>query len=77
MVEIEGAVAGAFTGRLISAEWLPAVFVAVTMNVETPAVVGVPLIAPVEEPRASPAGSVPLVTFHMIGAVPVAAKVCE
>jgi len=58
-------------------EVLPAVLVAVTVNVETPAVVGVPLMMPVEEFKLSPAESVPLVTLQVIGVVPVAVKVCE
>ena len=61
----------------IGAEVLPAVLVAVTINVETPAVVGVPLMIPEVAPKLSPAGSVPLVTLHVMGAVPVAVNVCE
>ena len=43
-----------------------------------PAVVGVPLIAPVPAFNVSPAGSAPAVTLHVYGGVPpVAAIVCE
>jgi hypothetical protein len=45
--------------------------------VETPAAIGLPLMMPPEEPRLSPAGSVPLVTAHVIGVVPAAIRVCE
>ena len=50
---------------------------ALTVSVKTPAAVGVPLRIPLEEPRLNPAGSVPLVTAHVIGAVPPAIRVCE
>ena len=56
-------------------ELLPAVFVAVTVNVLVAAVVGVPLITPVLALSDNPAGSEPLVMLHVIGAVPVAASV--
>jgi hypothetical protein len=39
--------------------------VAVTVNVEVPAAVGVPLMIPVDESRAKPAGSVPTVTAQV------------
>ena len=70
-----GAIVGAFTVRLSALELLPAEFVAVAVNVETPTAVGVPLIAPVEETKLRPAGNDPLVTLHVIGVVPVAANV--
>jgi hypothetical protein len=44
----------------------------VSVNVEAPGAVGVPLTMPVEDAKESPAGSVPLVTLHVTGAVPVA-----
>ena len=72
-----GATAGAFTVTLRDLELLPAEFVAVTVNVETPTAVGVPLIAPLEELKPRPAGSEPLLTLHVIGAVPEAANVSE
>jgi len=72
-----GGVAVAVTVMLTGLEVLPAVFVAATVNAETLAVVGVPLMMPVEEFKLSPAGSVPLVRPHVMGAVPVAASVCE
>jgi hypothetical protein len=67
---------GAFTVILNDLELEPPAFVAVIVGVKTPAAVGVPLMTPVEDPRLSPAGSVPLVTLQIIGAVPVAARVC-
>ena len=69
---MEGA---AFTVMLSDLELEPPAFVAVTVNVEMPGAVGVPLITPVADPKESPTGSVPLVTLHAIGAVPVAARV--
>ena len=74
---MDGGVAAAITVRLSCLESLPTALVALTANVETPAAVGVPLRMPVEEPRLSPAGSVPLVTAHVIGVVPAATNVCE
>ena len=70
-------VAGVLTVRVSSLELLPTELLAVTVNVETPAAVGVPPSTPVEAPRVRPAGSVPLVTAQEMGAVPVAAMVCE
>ena len=70
-------VGGSFTVRLSCFESLPPALVALTPNVETPATVGVPLMMPVEDPRLSPAGSVPPVTAHVIGVVPVATNACE
>jgi len=74
---IEGGVAVAFTVRLNCLELLPPALVALTVNVKTPAAVGVPLKMPVADPRLSPPGSVPLVTAHVIGVVPVATNACE
>ena len=76
-VVMEGGVAGAFTVRLNPLELLPAELVAVTVKLETPAAVGVPLRTPVDEPRLNPAGSVPLATVQVMGAVPLAARVWE
>ena len=72
-----GGVAVVVTVMLIDWEELPAVLVAATVNVETLAVVGVPLMIPVVAPKLRPAGSVPLVTPQVMGVVPVAARVCE
>jgi len=49
------------------------------LNVDMPAVVGVPLIAPVVVFSASPAGRVPVATDHVYGAPlpPDAVSVCE
>ena len=77
MVPMDGGVGAAFTFRLSCYELLPAALVARTVNVATPAAVGVPLRTPVEDPRLSPAGSVPLVTAHVIGVVPAATNACE
>jgi hypothetical protein len=40
------------------------------VNGELPAVVGVPLITPVEEFRVKPAGSAPAVTAHVATVIP-------
>ena len=72
-----GGVVAAVTVMLVCSELLPAAFVATRVNVETPAVVGVPLMIPEVAPKLSPAGSVPLVTLHVMGVVPVAVNVCE
>jgi hypothetical protein len=53
---------------------LPAALVAFTVKVDVPAVVGVPVIAPVAA-RLRSAGKVPLSMFHVMGAVPVAVSV--
>ena len=52
-------------------EALPAKFSTVTTKVEVPAVVGVPLITPVEL-RERPPGRLPLASDHRRGAAPVA-----
>ena len=44
--------------------------VAVTVKFQVPAVVGVPVIAPVDESSDNPAGSVPTVTLQVMGGVP-------
>ena len=44
--------------------------VAVRVNVEEPAVLGMPLIVPVAGASVSPAGNVPDVMLHVIGNVP-------
>ena len=50
----------------------PAEFVALTVKLDVPAVVGVPVIAPVVAFKVKPVGNVPSVTAHVIGVVPVA-----
>ncbi len=65
-----------FTVRLNSRELEPPVLVAAIVKVKTPDAVGVPLRTPVEDPKLSPAGSVPLVNAQVIGVVPVAVIVC-
>lgn len=49
-------------------------FAAVTLNVNEPAVVGVPAMAPVDAFSVSPGGNVPL-DAHVTGAVPLAVNV--
>ena len=68
---------GAFTVRLNGVVALPAALLAWSVNANAPAVEGVPLRIPVEEPNVSPAGSAPLDTVQVMGAVPVAVSVCE
>ena len=53
----------------------PLALTAVTVKVKLPVAVGVPLMMPVEDAKESPAGNAPLVMLHVIGAVPVAARV--
>ena len=50
---------------------LPTELAACTVNVNVPAVVGVPEMSP-EALSVSPAGKSPLVTLHVMGAAPVA-----
>jgi hypothetical protein len=67
---------GVFTMTLSDLELKPPGLTAVTVKAEVPAAAGVPLMTPVEDPKDKPAGSAPLVTLHVIGAVPVAARAC-
>ena len=53
----------------------PALFVALTVKFDVPAVVGVPVIAPVDVFKLRPPGRLPLAIAHVIGVVPVAARV--
>jgi hypothetical protein len=57
-------------------ELVPAEFCAWTVKEYVPVELGVPLITPVEESE-RPGGSEPLVTAHVIGAVPDAVRVSE
>ena len=50
----------------------PAEFVALTVKLNGPAAVAVPVIAPVVAFRLKPVGRLPLDTAHVIGVVPVA-----
>ena len=52
----------------------PAELAALTVNVNAPAVVGVPEITPAAE-SVKPVGNVPPVTLHVIGVVPVVVTV--
>ena len=54
---------------------LPAAFVALTVKLNVPVVVGVPDIIPVVAFKVRPAGSVRAEISQVIGAVPVAASV--
>ena len=55
---------------------LPALLVALTVKVEVPAAVGVPLISPVSLFRLRPAGRLPpFSTLHVMGVVPVAVRI--
>ena len=53
----------------------PALLDALTVKLNVPVAVGVPVIAPVFTFKPKPVGSPPTVIAHVIGAVPVAAKV--
>jgi len=53
----------------------PAELAALTEKLDVPAVVGVPVISPVDVFKLKPAGRLPLVITQVIGAVPVAARV--
>src|SRR5438128_678877 len=63
--------------RLNCRESIPAVFVAWAVKEKEPAVLGVPLITPVEEVRERPPGSAPFVTVHVIGVAPELVRVIE
>jgi hypothetical protein len=56
---------------------LPQLLDACTVNVLVPAVLGVPVIAPLVEFSDNPAGIEPAVTVQLRGAVPVAVVICE
>jgi hypothetical protein len=66
---------GVFTVKVSCLELIPPALAALAVKVKTPGAVGVPLTMPVEDPKESPAGSAPLVTLHVTGAVPVADRV--
>ena len=51
---------------------VPAEFVALTVKLNVPIVIGVPVIVPDDAFRLKPAGSVPTEIDHVIGVVPVA-----
>ena len=54
----------------------PAEFAALTVKLNVPDAVGIPVIAPVVSFKLKPAGSVRLEIDQVIGVVPVAASVC-
>ena len=51
---------------------LPASFFALTVNMDVPIIVGIPVIAPVLSFKLKPVGSVPLEIDQVIGVVPAA-----
>ena len=55
-------------------EALPATFVALTVKLNGPVAVGMPVIAPLVAFRFKPVGSAPLPIDQVIGVVPVAAS---
>ncbi len=73
---MDGGVGGVVTVRLNFSEAEPPALLAATVKAKLPAAVGVPLMMPLDDPKESPAGSAPLVTLHVIGAGPTAARVC-
>ena len=54
---------------------LPAIFSAITVKLNVPAVVGVPEITPAAPFKPNPEGRLPLAKVQVIGVVPVAARV--
>jgi len=52
----------------------PTEFVALTVKLNVPVTVGIPVIAPVDAFRLRPVGIVPPLTAQVIGVVPVAAS---
>ena len=54
---------------------LPAELDALTVKLNVPAVVGVPVIAPLDMFRFKPVGSVPLLISQVMGVVPVTVRV--
>ena len=58
-------------------ESVPALFVAVSVNVAEPAEVGVPDTTPVDGSKTSPPGRAPEDTVNVTGPVPVAVTVAE
>ena len=57
---------------LMSFVVLPTEFVALTVKLDVPIAVGMPVIVPVVSFKTKPVGSVPLAIDHVIGVVPVA-----
>ena len=53
----------------------PALLDAITVKFDVPAVIGDPVIAPVVVFKFRPSGRLPLAIAHVIGVVPVAARV--
>jgi len=74
-VVIVGATGAELITMLSALVAFPALFVALTVKLKVVAVVGVPVIAPVDAFKLRPPGRLPLAIAHVIGAVPVAARV--
>jgi len=74
-VVIDGATGAGEITMLRALVLSPAVLDALTVKLEVPVVVGVPLI--VAPDKVNPAGKLPLTILHVIGPVPVAANVSE
>ena len=72
---IVGATALALITILSARVAFPALFDALTVKLNVAAVVGVPVIAPVAVFKFRPPGRLPLANAHVIGVVPVAARV--
>jgi len=56
-------------------EMFPKLFVALTVKLNVPAAIGVPVIAPVDVFKFKPVGRLPFTILHVIGVVPVALRV--
>ena len=74
-VVIVGATAAGLITMLSAFVSFPALFVALIVMFDVTAVNGVPDIVPVLTFKPKPAGRLPLVILHVIGVVPVAARV--
>ena len=75
VVVIVGATCAGLMTMLSAFVLFPKLLVALTVKFDVPAVVGVPVIAPVVPFKFKPAGRLPTVIAHVIGVVPVAVRV--
>ena len=75
VVVIVGITATGLINMLSAFVAFPALFDALTVKLYVPAVTGVPDINPVFTFKPKPAGRLPTVIAHVIGSVPVAARV--
>jgi len=71
-VTIVGGIPELLMTMLSSLVSFPATLVALTVKLNVPAVVGVPVIAPLVAFKLNPVGRLPLTISHVIGAVPLA-----